>query len=331
VVRYLAVRGRRVRLAAAGAAGLALIVPVLAAHAEPQVRIPVPGVGTGFEVDGVFGGFGYLGVSAESRKSGASKLVLIDTAGIVTRVDQPGTVSVGGGIDGATIVYAEWSRTTGALVLYDRVTGLRTLLTAAPLPRYAPTFVLRVHPTISGPWVLYGNEAGDRVLPSKTSVVLYNVVTQQARVIASGTGVRSVEPGQVAGDWATWVRLGRHGQDVYLTNIASQATHRLARPRGVHTQYSPAVTDDGTVYFARNRPCRRRCPKPESPAIRVQLVAQPLNGKPRVVANLPKGVEVGAIYADKDQTRTRVLYSRFRWVGDFDLTAGDVFAFTAAT
>jgi hypothetical protein len=160
-------------------------------------------------------------------------------------------------------------------------------------------------------------------------VQLYNRETGEHRRLGFDTGpARFVYAGQVAGDWATWARVTPYSQEVYLTNLASTSTIKLRRPSGVNAQYNPAVTPDGTVYFARDRPCRRRCPRFNTPRARYQLVERRADGASRVVADLPRGADTSYLYADREGSKTRVLYARFWWLPRDYVSYGDLFSFT---
>jgi hypothetical protein len=286
------------------------------ASAEPQVRL--------FDSDAdAFAGFagsGFVGVVLNRRFAPRSyDLFLIDSGDNRIRVNRPGTQGNAGGIDGTTVIYREWSLAGGGkTVLYDTGTRAYTELPLALDP---------AEPTISGSWVLYDNGSQS----GTTHVSLYNIATGEQREIATADGPdESVYAGQVAGDWAAWGRVGIYNNEVYLTNIPTGQTVRIPRHRGVVDNYSPAVTTAGTVYFGRDRPCRRHCPSATSPKGHNQLVEQRRGAPQRIVAKLPRGVDVDNLYAEPRGARTRVLYSRFSWLPHERSTYGDLFAFTAA-
>jgi len=164
-------------------------------------------------------------------------------SGVTIRVNRPGTQGLGGGIDGSTIVFEQYQGGSDRTFLYDLSIGVRTAvstLNAWSGPQY--------HPTMSGPWILLEREQSD----GGTQVVLFNRNTQETRVIAHGSWPSSsVYAGQVNGNYAVWGRAAFRAWDVFVYDIAKGTQTRIERPASVAFQYSPAVTPDGTAYFAR--------------------------------------------------------------------------------
>lgn len=269
-----------------------------------------------------FVGSGFLGWTQNSlRHPNLYNLFLRDPGGSTLRVNRPGTQGFGGGIDGTTVVYEEGTRNLNRLVLYDTAARNYARLPVTDSPSSG------MHPTISGSWILYAKG----VRQKQTSVRLYNRATGETRQlgqIAARGRRRFVYAGQVAGDRAVWGRVRPGRQDVFLTSLTTRKTVRIPGPRGVRFQYDPAVTPAGTVFFERNRPCVRRCPKLNTPAMLAQLVAQPLGGRPRVLATLRKGQDGGYMYAAQEEERVKVVYSLFRHLPHGYVSFSDIFALT---
>jgi hypothetical protein len=306
---------RRAAWFAAAAAGLALTWPQ---NSYAITLVPVRTTPTD-EFDGFAGGgfFGWVHNTLSERNR--YNLYLSDSVGERVRLNRPGTNGFGGGIDATTVVYEESTQTLDRLVFYDTATRRRTNLPITDSPNAS------MHPTISGAWVFYTRGVRHR----QTSVRLYNRATGETHQLGSATGRRDfVYAGQVAGEWAAWGQVLAQTQDVFLTNLTTMATVKIERPRGVKFQYDPAVTPTGTVFFARNRPCVRRCPKLNTPTAVNQLVEATLGGRARVLATLRKGQDAGYMYAVPEGARTKVRYSLFTWLPHDFTSYSDIFAFT---
>ena len=297
--------------------GVALTSPAVS-FATSQLPIR----GTAADEFAGFVGSGFLGWTQNShRHPNRYNLFLRDPGGNRLRVNRPGTQGFGGGIDGTTVVYEEATRNLSRLVLYDTAARNYAGLPVTDSPGSG------MHPTISGSWILYAKG----VRQKKTSVRLYNRATGETRPlgrIAARGRRRFVYAGQVAGDRAVWGRVLPGRQDVFLTSLTTGKTVRIPRPRGVRFQYDPAVTPAGTVFFERNKPCVRRCPKLNTPAMVAQLVEQPLGGRPRVLATLRKGQDGGYMYAAQEGGGVKVLYSLFRHLPHGYVSLSDIFAVT---
>jgi hypothetical protein len=305
-------------LVLAGLAGLALASP-RPGHATAQKPVRAT---PNDELSGFAGG-GFFGWAQNSRRRpNHYNLFLRSPAGKV-RVNRPGTTSFSGGIDGTTVVYAELRRRRERLVLYDATVRSYTEL---PVTNRGET---AMRPTISGEWILYTKGRRHK----RTSVRLYNRATSEARQLGSDSPGRHryVYSGQVAGNWAVWGEVQPRRQSVFLTNITSGKTVKIARRRGVKFQYVPAVTPNGTVFFVRSRPCLRRCPRLNTPAAVFQIVEQRLGRRQRVVTTFRKGRDANYLYAALEGNRTKVLYSRFRWLRGGDQSYGDIFTFKGST
>jgi len=293
------------------AAALMALALAAGASAETPVRVFETNgdVLSGFSGSGVFGF-----VLSRGQTLSAYDLFLLDSADNVVKVNRAGTQGYSGGIDGTTVVYVEFSRATGRrLVRYDTATKEHVALAVGVNPK---------HPTISGSWILY--EDGFRARTS--SVRLFNTATGEQRRIAFARGHgQYVYAGQVAGDWATWGRVGQFSSEVYLTNISNGQTVKIPRARGVADHYDPAVTASGTVYFARDRPCFAPCPDGDTPKAHNQVIEERLGAPPRVAVNLPRGADIDDLYAATEGTQTRLTFVRFKWLPRHYVTYGELF------
>jgi hypothetical protein len=315
-VEYLEKLVRRVVLLAAAVAGLALTWPQ-----DSHAITLVPVRSTPADEFDAFSGAGFLGwVQNSLANPNSYNLYLSQALGARVRVNRPGTNGFGGGSDATTVVYQESTRTLSRLVLYDTEARSHTNLPITDGPNAA------MHPTLSGAWVLYTKG----VRHGSTSVQLYNRATGETRHLGSVTGRRRfVYSGQVAGGWAAWGQVLAQTQDVFLTNLTTMATVKLERPRGVKSQYVPAVTPTGTVFLARNKPCVSRCALNTPKAVN-QLVEVTLAGRPRVLATLRKGQDAGYMYAVPEGNRTKVRFNLFSWLPREFTSYGDIFAFTVS-
>ena len=116
------------------------------------------------------------------------------------------------------------------------------------LPRGINTPRWEMRPTIWGPYLLFGRDTGRR-----DSIVLFNLNTHDARILARARGPRhtAVWPGQVNGDFAVYMRCPpRRGCNVFRYRISNGNTVRIPKRR--KSQYSPSVALDGTVFYARS-------------------------------------------------------------------------------
>jgi Tol biopolymer transport system component len=253
-----------------------------------------------------FGGSGYVGWSQDSvRDLNHYDLYLRTPDGRTVKVNPAGTQAFGGGIDGNTMVYEQFTKRNDDLWIVDLTTMAQTRL--APTVTSSPEW----EPTISGDWILFA-----RTTSRSTLVLLYNRATGEVRQLASLTAAHQyVYPGQVNGNYAVWGKTTRRSQQVYLYDIAARRSTRLAQPSGRY-QYDPAVTASGTVYFVRSR---NGCGES------VVIYKQPLGGSAQPIQRLRSGTDVNfTLYASTTNGQTQVLYSRL----SCRTKLGDVYALT---
>jgi hypothetical protein len=188
------------------------------------------------------------------------------------KVNRRNTHGFSGGFAGDSFVYQEIRGRQSNLQVYDLALASRHGPPAGVNTRH-----WEWHPTRSGDWLLYGRANG----ASRTdAILLSNVVTGETITLDRRRwgNRRIAEPGQVAGNYATWYRCTPRC-DVFLYDIAAGTTTRVPNPNG-RQQYDPSVTSDGTVYFVRSG---RGC------GASVRLVRAPLGGPEAELAPLGAG------------------------------------------
>jgi hypothetical protein len=188
------------------------------------------------------------------------------------KVNRTGTHGFSGGFDDTELVYQEIRGRQSSLQVYDLLLGTRHGPPAGVNTRH-----WEWHPTISGDWLLFGRSNN----ASRTDlIILKNVVTGETRIIdrLRWGNRRIAEPGQVAGNYATWYRCTPQC-GVVLYDIALGTKTSIPTPQGKQ-QYDPSVTSDGTVYFARSG---RGC------GASVRLVRVPIGGPETVLASVGAG------------------------------------------
>ena len=167
------------------------------------------------------------------------------------KINAAGTLSGSSGIDGTTVVYTQ--RKPGGhtnLYLFDVVTRTRTALPATVNTSLGDEY----GPSISGNWVEFAG-----ALRHFYREFIFNTSTQELRKldeVQRGSGW--MEPGQVNGDYVTWMRCGRVTCRVRLYSITAGTTTVLSVARGRY-QFGAAVTADGTLYYGEGNlgPCGR--------------------------------------------------------------------------
>ena len=156
-------------------------------------------------------------------------------------------VAYGGGIDGTTMIYQSVRNGQSDVRLFDVVTHARSVPAGVNSKRWEWA------PTISGDWILYGQEWGSP--PFSDRVILHDTNTAETRILDEQIGKpdRTLTPGQVNGDFATWDRYTHlsRTENVFRYQISTQTKTRIPVPTG-KVQYSSSVTPTGTVFYARS-------------------------------------------------------------------------------
>jgi hypothetical protein len=151
----------------------------------------------------------------------------------------------GGAWDGNRLVYSEFSGSTANLWFIDRTTRVRT----AP-PAGVNTSASENGASLSGDWLLFRRTTFGN---SIERILLRNLNTGQLRLLALTRGRAYAQPGNVAGDYATYYKCPNLASGAscraYRYRISTGGT--IAIPRPVNkSQYAVSVISDGTVYFA---------------------------------------------------------------------------------
>ena len=172
------------------------------------------------------------------------------TGGARFKVNAAKTEGIIGGIDGASLVYTQfsWNDDISDVYVYDLVAHTRTRL---PRP-VNTTKQWESAGSISGDWLLF-----DRWwYPSNdTAVFLFNMSTQELRKVHVVTArQRWTYADQVNGSYAvfsTYAETSPPKCNVYLYDITAQTKTRVPNPHS-RCQYAPSVDPTGRVYFARS-------------------------------------------------------------------------------
>jgi aminoglycoside phosphotransferase len=198
-----------------------------------------------------------------------------EAAGTAFKVNPDGTSAGGGGIDGTTLVYSERRPgRLGNLELFDLVGRSRTGVPSEVNTRGGDEW----GPSISGDWIEFA-----RTTQQYYREFIYNTATDELRMLdeVSRADRRNfIEPGQVSGNYVTWMHCGRVTCKVRLYDIAAQTTTVLDVASGRY-QFGATVTADGTLYYgeAKVRGC----------GAGVRLMQLPLAGAPTTLVSFNPG------------------------------------------
>jgi len=234
---------------AAAAAGLFVVGLVCTGVAWATLLTPQPVVtakGRQFNASATPGGT-YLAYD-QSRPGHPNQFdVYVKPAGVRRfKVNTRGH-AFGGGIDGTTMIYQSVNHGQSDLRLFDLATHARSTPAGVNTKRW------EFEPTISGDWILYGQEWGSR--PVNGRIILHDTNTAETRILDEQIGKpkRILTPGQVNGDFATWDRYTSLSRtdNVFLYQISTQTKTKIPVPTG-KLQYSSSVTPTGTVFYARS-------------------------------------------------------------------------------
>ena len=215
-----------------------------------------------------------------------------------TKLNAPGSLGWDAGIDGTNLVFQEVPRDTGNsdLVLYDISSHTRL-----PTPSGLDSRAWQWGPTISGEWILYGENSRKQ---NFSRVMLHNTNTGEERILAESSYKKfNVWQGQVSGDYAVYATTARIWH-VVVYQISTG--HRTEVPsRHDMPVYTPAVTADGTVYYARSgRGCGVK--------VRIYRWSVTSPSKPVPIAALPDGKDISdRLYAFNDGSSTTLYFDRF--------------------
>jgi hypothetical protein len=174
--------------------------------------------------------------------------VFVRGGGRTVRVNPPGTHAQTGGIDGRWLALQIVRRGRSRLARYDL---LHHRL------RYLPAFVndgaWLWRPDVDSHRILYG-----AIVPGTSAGLRYEI---RLADLDRGT-VRTLlrldghadyaAPGQLRGNWATWVSCPDNVCNVWRENLVTGRAESAPDPNDlVHSQFGPAVDRNGVVYFGR--------------------------------------------------------------------------------
>lgn len=210
-----------------------------------------------------------------------------------------------GGIDGNRLVFTEVGRSSN-IRLYDLETHVRL-----PLPDQVNTKSEEWGATISEQWLLFG-----RVEPAPgrdtyvEKIFLFDLANGTGREL-DASSTRSLEPGQVNGDWALWHSCSAKNCSTFRYRISDRTKERitLAQPT-----FAGSISADGTAYFAASRPA---CGK------EVAFYEYPVDGSAKMLFNLPDGVDIYSSFAYEEGGATKIVFARITCSN----VRGDVYGF----
>jgi hypothetical protein len=164
------------------------------------------------------------------------------------RVNPPGTYALTGGITGQSLVLQVSRGGRSRLATYNLATEML---------RYLPSFVNDAswlwRPDFDGHRVLYG-----AIIPGRAATLAYEIrvadlQTRRVRVLLHLDGHADyAAPGQLRGNWATWVSCPDNVCNVWRENLKTGRAESAPDPNHVsHSQLGPSVDRHGVMYFGR--------------------------------------------------------------------------------
>ena len=191
--------------------------------------------------------------------------------------------TVGGAIDGSTLVYTERKGGPNADIKFF---NLRTKKRRnGPGPVNTPKHEWGA--SLSGRWLLFVREVG-----SVRRILLYNRRNSNLRELDRRRTTRNslVQPGNVAGHFATWIDCPSFRKcRVIRLNIRSGKRTRMPNPKS-RSQYAPSVTPDGAVFFVESQNIAT-CNSP------VKMFRKPPSADRKKLLNLPDGTDTAILDA----------------------------------
>jgi hypothetical protein len=231
------------------------------------------------------------------------------------RVNAAGTRGLGGAITGRRVLYVQQDRGKRRLQIhrFDLRTKKRTPLPASVNNARYKGQRIRItgRVTVSGPWLSYAGAVPDEFFGGLDLVVLHHLGTGRTRIVSEiAQDHRFLDHGQVNGDWITWI-------NAYVYDETDEAVLRynIRTKRYVSFTpddrddligvFDPAVSSDGTVYYWHAT---------ADTASGVELVRQPVRGRPEVVTTLEPGAAPSRTFVkDRPDGSNAVFYA---WSGD---------------
>ena len=217
-------------------------VPAAAAVLSDE---PVQATAADEQVASADGDHGYLSWSQNSAAHPGHYDAFVSLhGGAAVKVNRDGTSGWNGGIDGGRLIYQQVHNGQSDLRSFDLASSTRTV------PAGVNTLLWEWRPTISGDWILFGR-VNTRTSPGQGWVLLHNSVTGQTITLVHSTSYS--EPGQVNGDYATYMTCGNVACNVFRYQISSGLRVKMPNPR-LRIEYAPSVSSSGTVYYASSGP-----------------------------------------------------------------------------
>jgi hypothetical protein len=174
--------------------------------------------------------------------------VYVRPAGQSSQKVNPTGSGFAGGIDGNTLIFQHIVNGQSDLNLYD----LTTTVISIPSGVNTPNWEWR--PSLSGPWTLFGRR-NFSVRPSADRIILRNSSGSDTRVLQEqvGTPDRTLSPGQVSGDFATWDRYTPSTGigSVVRYQISTGIKFVLPVPAG-KVQYDSSTNPAGDIFYVRS-------------------------------------------------------------------------------
>ena len=214
------------------------------------------------------------------------------------RVNPRGTQGFlwGGAIDGTTLVYSQFRNGSADLHFFDLVAGTR--ITRGGVN----TAASENGASLSGNRLLFRRTS---FATSTEQILLRDFAGGGTRRLAVRTGRAYAQPGNVAGDHATWFTCSTFSRcRVWRDDLSDlDPPVRIPNPTG-SSQYAPSVTPDGTLYFveAENAVCRAvhpRLVRLRSSGARAVLVRFGLKRDPAVTSPVANANGSTWVYYDR--------------------------------
>jgi hypothetical protein len=174
--------------------------------------------------------------------------VFVRTHGVTRRVNPAGTYAQTGGIDGRWLIVQIVGSGRSRLARYDLATDQLSFLGSSIND---DAWLWR--PDIDGHAILYGAIVPGTYATVDYEIRLADLKTGRVRVLTRLDGhAEYAAPGQLRGDWATWVECTDSNCNVWRENLRNGVAESAVDPDHLtYTQLAPAVDRRGVVYYER--------------------------------------------------------------------------------